>query len=94
MAARAFITIACILSGLSVVCLVMCAVIKTDSNHIVFMISKALPFVSFVAGIIGLAVGIAFVTAPGGRKISSAAFVGIAAVVINMIGAALALLIR
>jgi len=95
--ARAFVTIACIISPLSALCLILCAVISTDSNRIVITISKLLPFVSLVAGIIGVAVGIVFVTSsplPYSFKLSDAAFLGITAVVVNMIGAILALCVR
>ncbi|CAF3332150.1 unnamed protein product [Rotaria socialis] len=94
MAARVFVTIACILSALSAVCIFTYIIIKTDANQIIFMISKVLPILSFIAGAIGLAVGIAFITPSDSIKLSSATFVDIVAVAINVIGAILTVLIR
>ncbi|CAF5086136.1 unnamed protein product, partial [Rotaria magnacalcarata] len=93
-AARAFVTIACILSALSAVCIFTYIIIQTETNQILFMISKVLPILSFIAGIIGLAVGIAFITSSDSVKLSSATFVDIVAVAINVIGAILAVLVR
>lgn len=95
--ARAFVTIACILSALSVLCLVAWTVIRTELNRIVLIVGKVLPLVSLIAGIIGVAVGIAFIVQSPSEilfKISDAAVLGITAVAGNIIGAILALMIR
>lgn len=93
-AARAFMTIACFLSGLSAVCLFTYIIMNTDSNRVLFVISKVLPILSFIAGIIGLAIGIAYVTTGKALKLSNATFVAIAALVANMIGAILVIVAR
>ena len=93
LAARAFVTIACIMSAVSAPCLFAYLLQSADSNRIMSMISKILPFVSLIAGIIGVAVGIAFVTYQDHFKVHAAAIVGIVAVVINLAGAFLALLL-
>src|SRR5579871_6012548 len=73
MVARAFVTVACIMSALSFLCLFTCAMINTDSNRIIAVISKILPFVSCITGIIGVAVGIAFaISSLNDSKISEA----------------------
>lgn len=95
LASRAFLTIACIISGLSALCLIAYALISTDSNQAITLLSKIIPLVSFVAGLIGIAVGIAFITDPLLKfKLSAAAIVGIIAVVINAIGAIFAFMIQ
>ncbi len=95
MVSRAFTTIACIISALSALCLFACAIIRTDSNRIVIIISKILPFVSLIAGVIGLALGIAFITdILSDYEIDVAAIMGITAVAINAIGAVFTLMIR
>jgi len=97
MVSRAFTTIACIISALSALCLFACAIIRTDSNRIVMIISKILPLISLVAGVIGVAVGIAFInnsTPLLDYEIDVAAIMGITAVAINVIGALFTLMIR
>jgi hypothetical protein len=90
MVARAFVTIACIISGLSALCLFARAMIESASRRIIIMISKVLPIVSFIAGVIGVAFGIAYILSTNGAKILEAAILGITAVAINTIGSILA----
>lgn len=92
--ARTFVTIACIMSILSVIFLFARLVESADSNRIVILISKSLPLITLIAGIIGVAVGIAFVTYKDALKINAAAILGIVALVINLVGAILAAIIR
>jgi hypothetical protein len=95
MVARAFVTIACILSALSALCLFACIITRTDLNRIMSIISNILPIVSFVAGLIGLSFGIAFImTFPVDFQMDVATILGITAVGINAIGAFVALMVR
>ena len=93
MVSRAFVTIACIISALSALCLFACAMIEQLRDRIVIMISKVLPIVSFIAGVIGVAVGIAFIILSisiGLLRYLKQQSLGITAVAINAIGAILA----
>jgi hypothetical protein len=98
MAARAFVTIACIISGISAICLFACALQIINQNQRVIMISKALAIGSFVMGVIGLAIGIAVTTYTGilpiKASLSVAAILAIVAVVTNLLGTVLAMMIR
>jgi hypothetical protein len=98
MAARAFITIACIISGVSAICFFACALKTINQNKMAIMIGIALTISSFVAGVIGLGLGITVTTATGSlpikASISSAAIIAIVAVVVNMLGTVLAVLTR
>jgi hypothetical protein len=94
MVARAFVTTACIMSGLSVLCLFLCAIINKDSKRSIIIISKVLTNVSLIAGVIGVGVGLAYVTSEAGAKIKEAAILGIIAMIINTIGALVVLAIR
>ena len=97
-AARAFITIACIISGISAVCFFARTLETINQNKMVIMTSMGLAIGSFVAGVIGLALGITATTATGSLpvkvSINAAAILAIIAVVINLIGAVLAVLTR
>ena len=88
--ARAFLTIACIISGLSVLFLFARAMMESTARKIIIMISKILPVVSFIAGIIGVAVGINYILSSNGGKIREAAILGITAVAFNAIGSMMA----
>ena len=94
-AARAFVTMACILSAFAAICLFTRVVESLGSNTIVSLISKALPILSLISGIIGVALGISFATsATLNLKIGGAAIVAIIALIVNLVGAVLAFLAR
>ncbi len=93
MVSRAFVTIACIISALSALCLFVCGVIRKDSDQVLIIISKILLIVSFIAGLIGVAVGVAFVTnSPFEYGLAASAIIGIIAVIINAITAVVAII--
>jgi hypothetical protein len=94
MAARAFMTIACILSALSVIGLFTNLKDETSSNQMMVTISKVLVVVCFVVGLIGVAVGISFTTYGGGGSLGAAIYLGIIALVVNLTAAGLASQIR
>jgi hypothetical protein len=92
--ARAFITIACILSAVTTACVVGCAFVKEDSNGILIRLAKVLSFVTLVGGIIGVAVGISHAIPHSLVRISVAAILGIIALVFNLASAIVVLLIK
>jgi len=93
MVARAFMTLACIFSTFSALCFFS---LMRDSSSIqmIMIISKILPFVCLVCGIIGVAVGISFITYMNKLTISSAAMLAIVAPIVNLCGATVSLLIH
>ena len=93
-AAKAFMTLACLLSAFSALCIFSNLTNNTNSNSMMIMICRLLPVLCFVCGIIGVGLGIAYITDQELLKISTAAILGIAAVVLNLIGAVLTVLIR
>jgi hypothetical protein len=110
MAVRAFITMACILSGLATGCFVICALKSVDSNRLVILATKVLCIASLVTGIIGMAVGATFgtdessgqggTTGQGGGsinvsiKVGAAAILAVVADVFNLVGIVLAAMIN
>ncbi|CAF3904752.1 unnamed protein product, partial [Rotaria sp. Silwood1] len=95
-AARAFITLACILSGISAICLIVYSLMGDNKPRILLLAIQGLVFACLIMGIIGVAIGISTATNTGPltRDLGAAAIVGIVAVVINVVGAIVALLIR
>jgi hypothetical protein len=89
MAARAFLTIACILAGISTLLLLLCIFKPEEVSLILVRVNKWLPLGSFLTALIGVSVGIAFVAYEGDSP-SSAAILGIFAVIINLAGAVVA----
>jgi hypothetical protein len=87
-------TIACILSALSALCILACGFVVTSSDKILILVAKALPLVTLVAGIIGVAVGISAVSTGGPGSLGVAAILGIIAVIINLAGGIVAILIQ
>ena len=69
---------------------------KKESNHPLLLMCKILSFGALIAGIIGVALGIVFVTEISSLKLKldASAIIGIIAVVINAFSAALSLFIR
>ncbi|CAF1631779.1 unnamed protein product [Adineta ricciae] len=98
LAARAFMTLACIFSAISATCLFACLLESINKNTNVITMIKIIPFVCFIMGIIGLALGISYTTVTGPEIISmslgAGAILAIIAVILNLIGAILALIIR
>jgi len=98
LAARAFMTLACIISGIAAICSFACAVTKDSTNRILLLGTKGLVFLCLVMGIIGVAVGINATLNSGldeiGFKLGAAAIVGIVAIIINFGGAIAALFIK
>ncbi|CAF2064200.1 unnamed protein product, partial [Rotaria magnacalcarata] len=98
MAARAFVTVACIISGASAICLFAYILQSINKYQKVIIISKILTFSSLLAGVIGITLGIVSTTDNGGLPIKISVSVGailaILAVAINLIGAVLSLLVR
>ena len=88
--------IACIASGLAVPCILAYILMKKESNHPLLLMCKILSFGALIAGIIGVALGIVFVTEISSLKLKldASAIIGIIAVVINAFSAALSLFIR
>ena len=94
MAARIFITMACILSALSAMSLFICALNITYSNRLLIMISKGITFFSLMMGIIGLVIGIIFITEGNAYTISVATILAIIALIINLIGVILSIMVQ
>ena len=96
-AARAFVTLACILSGISALCLFACAVTGDNTNRTLLLAGKGLVFVCLVMGIIGVAVGISGAIDIGAANkldVGAAAIIGIVALIFNLGGAIVSLLIK
>lgn len=102
-AAVGLITAACVLSGISTFCLLACAILGDNAHKILLLIMKLLVFASFILGTIGVALGIyTVVKNPLADQsyisitisLGAAALLGIAACIINLIGAIIALFIR
>jgi hypothetical protein len=93
MAARTFTTIACILSAFSALSLFACILQIINSNKLLITISKGITIASLLIGAIGLAVGIIFVTQDNAYTISVAAIFAIIALIMNVIGVVLTIII-
>lgn len=89
-AARAFVTIACILSGIAALCLLAQLVDSIGDNRLIGLISKFLPLTSLIAGVIGFAVGVAFILGDFKLTFGAAAILAVVALVTNLIGMILA----
>ena len=85
--ARAFITIACILSAFTTLCSLACAFIEGNSRKMLIKTVKLLSFTTLVGGIIGVAVGITFAMPDGRFQIAVASIISIVALVFNLLGA-------
>ncbi len=101
LAARAFVTLSCIISGISALCLFLSAVTSETIRRILLIAGKGLAFASLITGIIGVAVGINVTTVieiGSGTdfklKWGAAAILGIIAIVINFFGAISSVLIK
>ncbi|CAF1661271.1 unnamed protein product [Adineta ricciae] len=98
LAARSFVTLACIFSAISGICLFACLLESINKNTNVITMIKIIPIICFIIGIIGLALGISYTTVTGPEIISmslgAGAILAIIAVILNLIGVILALTIR
>ena len=98
-AARAFMTLACLVSGVAVILLITMIVLNKSINSLFLLIIKILPIVCLLMGIIGVGLG-----ADGTRSFGSlgtkklslgpAAIVGIIGILINLVAAILTFLIK
>lgn len=97
-AAGAFIAITCLFSGIcGLLCIVYCAMAGDKKLRKLLLTQKILALASLVTGIIGVALGIAGTTGiPSDTtlKMGDAAIIAIAAVVGNLIGAVLLVLVK
>jgi hypothetical protein len=99
LASRAFVTLACIMSGIAAICLFSFAVTRENTNGILLLATKGLVFACVIAGIIGVAVGAnVTVSIDDGSGLSfnlgAAAIVGIVAIIINFVGGIAAIFIQ
>jgi hypothetical protein len=98
LAARVFITLTCIVSAISALCLFLCTMIKDNTNRILLLAIKGLVFVSLSTGIIGVTRGINGTTTVNPSEVKldlgAAAIIGIVAIVINFAGAIVSLFIK
>jgi hypothetical protein len=99
LAARAFVTLACIISGFSALLLFACVATGDNTRRILLIAGKALAFVCLVMGIIGIAVGINVTTDTNGEfgiqlSWGASAIIGVIAIVLNFFGAIVSVLIK
>ncbi|CAF1482332.1 unnamed protein product [Adineta steineri] len=98
MASRAFMTIACILSGIAAICLLICAFIDEKISRILLLAAKVLAFVCVIMGIIGVATGGSAIQVyfqnTNQLNFSTGFALGIVAIVINLVGAIVSLFIK
>ncbi|CAF3767698.1 unnamed protein product, partial [Adineta steineri] len=98
LAGRAFMTLACILSGITTICLFICAFTDIGKNRILLLITKALAFGCLIMGIIGVGVGgsIIQILSVGNVKYSlgAASTLGVVAIIINLVGAVASVFIK
>ncbi|CAF1344907.1 unnamed protein product [Rotaria sp. Silwood1] len=98
LAARTFLTLACILSCTSgIIWVLFCAVTVDTTPRLLLLVDKGLTFGCLLAGIIGVAVGIsATMNAESEMKLrlGAAAIVGIVGIVTNIVGALLSVLVK
>jgi tetrahydromethanopterin S-methyltransferase subunit D len=90
-------TITCILAPFSVIFILLNLMKNTSSNQMITMISKILPSVCFVFGIIGVALGISYTTNGNNEsyvELGAAGILGILAVIFNFSAAVIATFIQ
>ncbi|CAF1529840.1 unnamed protein product [Rotaria sp. Silwood1] len=96
-AARAFVTLACILSGISIICLIIYTMKRDSTFAMLLLVTKGLVVACLIMGIIGVAVGIDATVNIGGLiklDLGAAAAIGIVAIILNFIGTIITLLIK
>ncbi|CAF1187018.1 unnamed protein product [Adineta steineri] len=98
MAGRAFMTLACIFSGIAAICLLVCAFADEKISRILTIAGKVLAFVCVIMGIIGVATGGSAqqVLWQGYNQLNlTAGFgLGIVAFIINLVGAIVSLFVK
>ncbi|CAF1347674.1 unnamed protein product [Adineta steineri] len=98
MASRAFMTLVCILSGITAICLIICAFIDEKISRILLLVGKVLAFVCLIMGIIGVATGGSAqqVLWQGTNQLNfTAGFgLGIVAIIINIVGFIVSLFVK
>ncbi|CAF3393165.1 unnamed protein product [Rotaria socialis] len=90
LAARAFVTLACIFSGISTICLLVCAVTGDNTSKTMLLAAKGLVIVCLVMGVIGIGIGIDVHhrNLPiQNLKLGAAAIIGIVAIILNFFAA-------
>ncbi|CAF2161294.1 unnamed protein product [Rotaria magnacalcarata] len=93
LAARAFMTLACIVTPFAAGCLIF-VIVMNKFESLFLWIGKGLSSVSFIFGLIGMATGISSFNSPIGGTLGAAAGVSIVGVILNFIGAIVAGFIR
>ena len=92
-AARAFVTLACIVSGLLTVGICINALKGEDRNEKIWRGIKACAFSCFGMGIIGISIGIHETTGDG-VSWGPASFLAILSIILNLVGAIVIVLIK
>ncbi|UJR15554.1 hypothetical protein I4U23_002493 [Adineta vaga] len=94
-AGRAFMTLACIISGVITICFLISAAISDRYNRLLLVPAKILGFVCLIMGIIGVGVGgsISQLLRQSGNEFTFGvgAIVGVVAIIINFFGAIIVL---
>jgi len=99
LAARAFVTLACIMSGFSALLLFASVATADNIRRILLIAGKGLAFTYLIMGIIGIAVGINVTTDTKGEfgtqlSWGASAIIGVIAIVLNFCGAIVSVLIK
>ncbi|CAF1069151.1 unnamed protein product [Adineta steineri] len=98
MAGRAFMTLACIFSGIAAICLLVCAFADEKISRILTIAGKVLAIVCVIMGIIGVATGGSAqqVLWQGTNQLNfTAGFgLGIVAIIINIVGFIVSLFVK
>jgi hypothetical protein len=98
MAARAFITLSCILTSLSTVLTLSILLIRENFKKIISILAKILSIGSLIGGILGMALGITFVVKEDETMIAFdigvSSILAIIAVVFNLFGTIATLIIN
>ena len=87
--------VACISAAVAAVALIFHLILSTrnDGKPALRRLAKGFPSASFVVGVIGVAVGISFVTKGGLYSLGAGAILGIVALVLSLAGTITAILI-
>ncbi len=93
MAARAFITLVCIMSAVSTVCLILYTRKGESADRRLLVAGRNLLFVCFIMDIIGVALGISVTTGGITPIIGAVGILGIIAIVTNLCAAVASVLI-
>ena len=96
LAARAFVTIACILSIISAVSLFVSLVASDRLRSMLLSVGKLLAWICLIAGIIGVAIGVDTLTRYESERVpwGASSIIGVIALVVNAVGAVVSLLVN